>query len=131
MPDKQKILIVDDDEDLGVLLQKRFEHEGYDVHVEHNGVDGLSAIQDRLPDLVLLDIMMPEVSGHQIAFVMREEYPELPVVMMTASSRQEDRYKADTWGSVAGFITKPFDPGEIVNVVKKILEEKETKKPNL
>ena len=93
---KKKILLVDDDEVLASVYRARLELEGFDVREVHNGEDALTATLEYIPDLILLDAMMPKISGFDVLDILRNtpETMNTRVIMLTALSQDKDRQRA-------------------------------------
>lgn len=112
------VLIVDDDKAIREILAAYLEHEGFEVH---EAADGLSALrQVPLVDLIVLDLMLPEMDGLEIAKHIRRDYVDLPILMLTAKSSEEDKI----WGLELGaddYVVKPFSPREVVARVRALL----------
>ncbi len=121
---KRTIVVVDDDRDIRMILRANLEDEGYEVMEAEGGREALDVIRANQPDLVVLDIMMPEVDGYDVLQELRSnpEYAELPVVLLTAR-----RQEADVWeGWSAGadyYITKPFKMNELIQFIRYIFGE--------
>lgn len=113
------VLIVDDDPVIQLLLRVNFEMDGFDVETADDGEQGLEMARQNLPDLVLLDVVMPKLDGFQVlaAFRADERTRELPVVLLSAKSRDSDRQAGLDAGANA-YITKPFDPSKLLAEVK-------------
>ncbi|MDP7422006.1 MAG: response regulator [bacterium] len=122
----KKILIADDEQTIIMIVKKVLETSGFEVLVAEDGVQALELIFKEKPDLVLADLMMPKMSGYRLIETLREnvETKRLPVIILTAKAWKEDLEKGIRCGADA-FITKPFDPFDLVERVKRILEEKE------
>jgi len=105
-----KILVVDDDPNVRDLLADLLALEGHDVYLAGSGSEALDAISRDRPDCLLLDIMMPGMSGHEVlANVRRDDGgPTLPVVMLSAAAEDDQAWRAWT-GGVDYFLPKPFD----------------------
>jgi DNA-binding response OmpR family regulator len=110
-----KILVIDDDASIRMLVADVLEVEGYDVSTAEDGYAGLRAIEASRPDCVVLDVMMPGLDGHQVLQRIRatDGGPDLPVVMLTAAADDAQAWRAWTEG-VDYFLAKPFDPDELV-----------------
>ena len=106
-----KILLVDDEPGLREAVKLYLEDSGFDVCVASNVEDGLGLLQSNLPDLVITDIMMPQVDGYQFLQKLREEprFKTLPVVLLTAKGMTTDRISGYQAGCDA-YLPKPFDP---------------------
>ncbi len=120
-----RILVVDDSPFILELVKDILIKEGYEVDRAMNGHEAMLAIGEDLPDLVLLDIIMPEMSGYQVCRLIRsdERLKALPVVMMTAKDTQKDRF----WGLEVGadaYITKPIEEQSLLETISSLLKEK-------
>ena len=116
---KEKILIVDDDKNICDLLRMYLEKEGYAVVMEHNGVDAVNTFNTENPDLVLLDIMLPQLDGWQVCREIRK-VSEKPIIMVTAKDETFDKVLGLELGA-DDYVTKPFDTKEIVARIKAVL----------
>ena len=114
------ILLVEDDAELRGLVRQRLEESGYDVRTAENGPDALSSVDQRLPDLVLLDIMIPEIDGLEVCRRLRAEYPLLYIIMLTARTSEVDKVVGLEVGA-DDYVTKPFSLGELVARVRSAL----------
>lgn len=122
MPPKANVLIVDDDDDVRLLCRVNLEFEGYRVREAVDGRAALDAVAAERPDVVLLDVMLPEVDGWTVLASLKEdpETQDLPVVMLTARSLEEDQRKGWSTGA-AEYITKPFSPLVLSQVLEDVL----------
>lgn len=119
-PVKQpQILLVDDEPDLRQMVRKYLKAEGFGVSEASNGQEALSLLRDSTPDLVLLDIGLPDVDGFSVLQEVRKTMG-LPVIMLTARSEEIDRVLGLTIGA-DDYITKPFSPRELVARIKAVL----------
>ena len=116
---KEKILVVDDDKNICDLLRMYLEKEGYTVVLAHNGVDAVSVFGSESPDLVLLDIMLPQLDGWQVCREIRKT-SETPIIMVTAKDETFDKVLGLELGA-DDYVTKPFDTKELVARVKAVL----------
>jgi len=118
-----KILIVDDNPDLIAVLKVRLESFGYEVVVAEDGVKCLEKTGRDKPDLILLDIMMPEMDGFKVLKKLKEDdrMKAIPVIMLTAKDSIDDVTKANALGA-EDFIVKPFDYRVLVEKIKKMLK---------
>lgn len=116
---KEKILIVDDDKNICDLLRMYLEKEGYTVVMEHNGIDAVNTFNTENPDLVLLDIMLPQLDGWQVCREIRKT-SEKPIIMLTAKDETFDKVLGLELGA-DDYVTKPFDTKEIVARIKAVL----------
>jgi DNA-binding NtrC family response regulator len=121
------ILVVDDDQDIREVLRDRLESLGYEVLTASNGKDALESINKQSPQMVLLDIEMPEMNGLEVLKEVRSGQMDLTVVMITAYGTIERAVEAMKEGAY-DFIPKPFEPDHIELVVKKALERESLKR---
>lgn len=120
-----RLLLVDDEPGLREAVQAYLEESDFTVDIAGNAREGWELLQQNLPDLVITDIMMPEVDGYQFLQQMRqdERFQALPVVFLTAKGMTTDRIQGYQAGCDA-YIPKPFDPEELVVIVKNLLERR-------
>lgn len=125
------LLLVDDEPGLREAVQAYLEDSGFTVDVASNAKAGWELLQQRIPDLVISDIMMPEVDGYQFLAQMREDarFMRLPIVFLTARGMTKDRIEGYNAG-VDAYLSKPFDPDELVAIVTNLLTRKEAKDAN-
>ncbi len=116
---KEKILVVDDEKNICDLLRMYLEKEGYAVVMAHNGVDAVNTFASENPDLVLLDIMLPQLDGWQVCREIRKT-SEKPIIMLTAKDEVFDKVLGLELGA-DDYVTKPFDTKEIVARIKAVL----------
>lgn len=116
------ILVMEDEDALATLLQYNLEKEGYDVVVAADGEEGLVQIEERQPDLVLLDWMLPKVSGIEVCRRLRgrPETRNLPVIMLTARGEESDRVRGLDTGA-DDYLTKPFSMTELIARIRAVL----------
>ncbi len=118
-----KILLVEDEETLAIGLEYNLSEEGYRVDVAQDGKVALNFIENRQYDLIILDIMLPFVDGFEIARIIREKDPKLPVLILTARTSIKDKVKALETGA-DDYLTKPFHLDELLLRVKGMLKRK-------
>lgn len=118
--ERRRVLVVDDDAGLRAYLRTNLELEGYDVREAASAQQGLAALEDELPDVVLLDVMMPEVDGWNLLRRVRERHgvEAIPVIMYSGDLEQAD--DAAQRGAQA-FLGKPFDPARLLEAAKQVL----------
>lgn len=118
----EKILVVDDEEHIVQLITFNLEKNGYKVISANNGVDGLKMAKNELPQLVLLDLMLPELDGYDVCREIRRDnsISNMPVIMITAKSEELDKILGLELGA-DDYITKPFSVRELVARVKAVL----------
>lgn len=117
--DQRRILIVDDEPGLRELVRINLEHEGFAVLQAENGVQGLQMIQEDQPDLVILDVMMPEMDGWEVCRRLRE-FSQLPVLMLTARVQSQDIVTGLESGA-DDYLLKPFNMDELMARVRALL----------
>jgi DNA-binding response OmpR family regulator len=118
----KRILVIDDDIDVLRTTSKTLEEAGYAVEQVQSGREGIKSIWDGPPDLVVLDVVMPELNGWDVLRAIRgdEATAKLPVVMLTVLDEEE--HVAHGWELGADFyLTKPFSPADLVDVVNRLL----------
>lgn len=126
MQPKQKgkrILVVDDEPRMIGFIRMNLELEDHMVIEAHSGLDALDAIRTQLPDLVLLDVMMPELDGFETLRMLRE-FSDIPVIMLTAKGEENDKVQGLELGA-DDYITKPFGPRELSSRIKAIFRRLE------
>ena len=122
--DKQ-VIVVEDDPEMIELVKLILTKDGYDVIGVDNGRDGLVRIGEVLPDVVLLDLMMPGMDGWEVyqAIKANDATKHIPVIIITAKAQSIDRVLGLHIAKVDDYITKPFSPSELVNSVRKVLQK--------
>jgi two-component system alkaline phosphatase synthesis response regulator PhoP len=125
-----KILIVEDEPDMVLGLKDNFEFEGYEVLTASDGQTGLERARAQKPDLVILDIMLPRLSGLEVCKTLRGEGFEAPIVMLTARGQEIDKVVGLELGA-DDYVTKPFSIRELLARVRAILRRSEGKKKRL
>lgn len=121
----KRIMIVDDEPDTVDLVKLVLETEGYETSVAYSGQEALDKINVERPDLVLLDIMMPQLDGWAVRkeIVENEDTKDIPVVMLTAKAQPLDKMIGLHVVGVTDYITKPFGRQELIDRVRKVLGE--------
>lgn len=120
---KPRILIIDDEPDIVRTLQDRLEMNGYSVITATNGTEGLEKAVSEKPDIILLDVIMPEMDGLEMLEALRK-HPEgknVAVVMLTARSQPQDIARAKASG-IDDYIVKPFDLSSLLEKIETVLE---------
>jgi two-component system KDP operon response regulator KdpE len=120
----RRVLVVDDEPRMIHFIRLNLEHDGYEVIEATSGTEALDNLRDRLPDLILLDVMMPEMDGFETLQLLRE-ISTVPVIMLTAKGEEEDRVRGLELGA-DDYITKPFSPREMVSRVRAVIRRTET-----
>lgn len=117
--DAKRILVVDDEPRMIGFIRMNLELEGYQVLEAHNGLEALEIIRTRLPDLVLLDVMMPDLDGFETLRMLRE-FSSIPVIMLTAKGEEDDKVYGLELGA-DDYVTKPFGSRELSSRVRAVL----------
>lgn len=117
---KKKILLVEDDMALSAVYRSRLEVEGFDVREANNGEDALSATVEYHPDLILLDVMMPKISGFDVLDILRNtpETANVRIIMLTALSQPKDKERAESLGVDDYLVKSQVVIGDVVARVK-------------
>lgn len=120
MDTKKKILLVEDDTALAAVYKSRLELEGFDIHEVNNGEEALSATIEFKPDLILLDAMMPKISGFDVLDILRNtpETTNIRVIMLTALSQPKDKERAESLGVDDYLVKSQVVIGDVVERVK-------------
>jgi DNA-binding response OmpR family regulator len=115
----RKILVVEDDPKTSATIRLYLEHAGFSALHATNGRKALEMIRDKTPDLVILDLMLPQVNGFDVCQAVRQ-FTDVPVIMLTARAEEEDKVHGLYLGA-DDYVTKPFSPRELVARVKTVL----------
>ena len=133
MPDNpfknRRILVVDDEERMVRFIRLNLEQDGFVVLEAFRGLQAVDRLRTGMPDLVLLDVMMPDLDGFEVLKIIRE-ISKTPVIMLTAKGEEDDRVRGLELGA-DDYITKPFSPRELVSRVKAVLRRTESASTNL
>ncbi|MFA6548311.1 MAG: response regulator transcription factor [Candidatus Margulisiibacteriota bacterium] len=118
-----KILIVDDEKDLVESIEYNLKKEGFTVSKAYDGLAGLKAAKDKLPDLIILDLMLPEISGMDLCRILKKEdkTAAISIIMLTAKTSQVDKIVGLELGA-DDYLTKPFDMRELIARIRAILK---------
>jgi len=122
MSDCKTVLIVDDEQDIVETLRFILETEGINCLTAHDGEEALNKAKTEMPDLIILDVMLPKINGYKVSRLLKfdRKYQDIPILMVTARSQDEDKAIGHDTGADE-YITKPFDLDNLVNLVKKYL----------
>ncbi len=126
---KKRILVVDDEPRMRRFVRMNLDLEGYDVIEADNGLVALNKVRDELPDLVLLDVAMPELDGFETLEHIRE-VSAVPVIMLTVKSDEDDRIRGLDLGA-DDYVTKPFSPRELLSRIRAVLRRVEPAKSSV
>lgn len=119
------ILVVEDELPLATMMQANLEGQGHAVRCAHNGREALEMVEAQIPDLMILDILLPEMSGWQVLEKLRSDpkTEEIPIIVLTCLG--EDRDVAKGWGLGSDcYMVKPFEMEDLVTLVERFLAEK-------
>ena len=120
--ERKRVFVVDDDEDLLKMLRLRLEAEGYEFMFAESGKDMIRIMKMKRPDVVLLDIMLPEMDGYSALRQIRKEddFKDIPVIIMSAKEKKNvgDLF---TFEKIAFFVEKPFEIGDLLKKIKGLL----------
>jgi DNA-binding response OmpR family regulator len=119
----RKILVVDDEERMVRFIRLNLEHDGFQVLEAYKGAQAIQKVRDGIPDLILLDVMLPDLDGFEVLKMLRE-INTVPVIMLTAKAEEDDRIKGLELGA-DDYITKPFSPRELSSRVRAVLRRAE------
>jgi two-component system alkaline phosphatase synthesis response regulator PhoP/two-component system response regulator VicR len=124
----RKILTCDDEKNIVRLIQVNLERQGYEVVTAYNGRECLEVVEREHPDLIVLDLMMPEMTGFEVLDALKKNpaTEHIPVIMLTARTQDQDVLRGWQAG-VECYLTKPFNPIELITFIKRIfaVEEQE------
>jgi len=115
----KKVLVVDDEEKIRGIVRIYLERDGFMVYEAQEGAEALEVFQEVQPDLVILDLMLPQISGEELAEMIRRS-SDIPIIMLTAKTSEEDRIRGLKDGA-DDYVTKPFSPKELVARVNAVL----------
>lgn len=131
MPDdslkNRSILVVDDEERMARFIRLNLEHDGFQVIEVYRGMKAIQSLRDEMPDLILLDVMLPDIDGFDVLKMIRE-ISSVPVIMLTAKGEEDDRVRGLELGA-DDYVTKPFSPRELVGRVRAVLRRTEAASP--
>ena len=117
------ILVVDDEERIVRMIRMNLEHDGFAVIEANTGEQGIEQIRTKMPNLIILDVMMPGIDGFETLSMIRE-FSQIPVILLTAKGEEEDRIHGLELGA-DDYVTKPFSPRELVSRVRAVLRRTE------
>ncbi len=122
--DTKRILIVDDEEDLVVMVSKALKYKGYEVITAYDGQEGLEKAKTQKPDLIILDLMLPRMHGYKVCGLLKKDarYAKIPVILFTAKAKAEDIELGKKVGADA-YITKPYERDALLSKIEELIKE--------
>jgi DNA-binding response OmpR family regulator len=127
MGDAKLVLVVDDESRMRRFIRMNLDLEGYRVIEAEDGIEAANRVRDDIPDLVLLDVMMPDMDGFEALRLIRET-SSVPVIMLTVKGDEDDRVRGLELGA-DDYVTKPFSPRELASRIKAVLRRSEIAGP--
>ena len=124
---KNSILIIEDEDHIRKFVKINLERNNFEVREAANGEDGIEIVRKESVDIVVLDIMLPGIDGFQVCKILREEFPTLGIIMLTAKSQDIDKIMGLEYGT-DDYMIKPFNPMELVLRVKSLIRRMEVNK---
>lgn len=120
-----KILVVDDDQDVRLLMGVRLRKSGYDVVTAEDGEEAVRIVRQAKPDLILLDLGLPKMDGYEVCRTLKSgpETCGIPIIILSAKSQQTDREQASAAGAES-YMAKPFNPVVILEAIRHLLESR-------
>ena len=127
MPDKRRVLCIEDEPEMIDLIRLILERKGFEVMGAVGGQEGLDTVRREKPDLVLLDLMMPDVDGWEVYRQMKadDELKSIPVVVFTAKAQSIDKVLGLHIAKVDDYVTKPFGPTDLLDSVDRVFKNQE------
>lgn len=122
MPDKSRILVVDDEEALRTVLSSELVNSGYDVATASDGDEAISVVQNKKFDLVLLDIKMHRVDGFEVLKFIKKNLPAIKVIMLTGFADLKNAIESKKHGA-EDFVSKPYDLVDLLTTIERVLSE--------
>ncbi len=123
---KARILLVDDEQDLLNMAKLNLENSGYEVITAGDGVLGLKLAQEEHPDLIILDLMLPEMDGYKVCAMLKynNRYKHIPIILFTARSAESDRIMGMEQAKGDAYINKPFNLKTLLDKIEELLSKK-------
>ncbi|MCR4881205.1 MAG: response regulator [bacterium] len=120
---KKTVLIADDEADIVETLQFMLESDGFEVLTAYDGEEALNLARRAIPDIILLDVMMPKINGYKVSRLLKfdKKFQDIPILMITARSQEEDKLIGEETGADE-YITKPFDISNVIDLINKHLQ---------
>ncbi len=126
MAEKGKILIVEDDRYISKMYQLKLSLEGYEVEVAENGKDGVDKVKEFMPNIILLDILMPELDGFEVLKIIKgdDATKDIPVLIMSNLGQEDHVEKGMKLGAVGYIVKSQYTPSKVVEKIKSIIAGK-------
>jgi two-component system, OmpR family, response regulator VicR len=123
MDNSKNVVYIEDEQEMIDLVKLILKRRGFEIHGANGGKEGLEKVRRMLPDLVLLDLMMPDMDGWDVYHLMKAEEAtkQIPVIVVTAKAQSIDKVLGLHIAKVDDYISKPFSPQELVDSVEKVL----------
>jgi DNA-binding response OmpR family regulator len=121
--DRRRVLVVDDEPRMVRFIRLNLEQDGFEVVEARSGMEALAQLRNTMPDLVLLDVMLPDIDGLETLRMIRE-FSQVPILMVTAKGEEDDRVRGLERGA-DDYITKPFSPRELASRIRAVLRRDE------
>ena len=122
MADKSRVLVVDDEDALRMVLSSELSSSGYEVATASDGDEAITVIQNKKFDLVLLDIKMPKVDGFEVLKFIKKNYPSVKVIMLTGFADLKNAIESKKHGA-EDFVSKPYDLVDLLTTIERVLSE--------
>ncbi len=131
MAEKPRILLVDDEPSIVKMVGKRLEVEGFEVLVAMDGQEGLTKAQTEQPDLIILDLMLPERNGYEVCTMLKQDarYQHIPIILFTAKAQEKDEKRGMECGANA-YVRKPFRAQELLDKIRSQLTASSPPQPS-
>ena len=120
----KRILVVDDESDLVVMISKALRYKGYEVITANDGQEGLDKAKTQKPDLIILDLMLPRINGYKVCGLLKKDtrYAKIPIILFTARANAEDIELGKKIGADA-YITKPYERDALLSKIEELIKE--------
>jgi len=121
---KKKILLVEDDETIGLMYKTKLENDGYEVITAENGADGLKLAKENKPGIIMLDVILPQIDGFTVLEELKKDAAtkDIPVIMLTNLGTDEDKQKGDKLGAVDYLVKANLTPAQVEEKIKEHLK---------
>jgi len=126
MSEQKKILIIEDDRYISKMYQLKLSLEGYQVEVAENGKQGVDKVKEFMPNIILCDILMPELDGFEVIKIVKsdEKTKKIPILIMSNLGQEDHIQKGMSLGAVGYIVKSQYTPSKVVETIKQVLGEK-------